>query len=280
MAGLKIAVMVHNLRLGVYAGMEATAAMGVTGVHLSVGVPGFRPEDLDAAGRKALVAHVGSLGLEFSAISAWGGGVDLGEQEGIEQHLEQGRRLLELAVDLECGIWQAHCGIMPHERDDPKWPVFVEAFQRLCRHGEKVGACLAIETGPEPPAVLKRMIEDVGSDALRVNYDPANLILWPARYMKDAGEPYDRAKALAEYQPTEGADVLGPYVVHTHAKDGLVREDGQRREVAFGEGWVDWPRYVSLLEKHGYDGYFAVEREVGEDPVSDVRKAVEFLKTL
>ena len=48
----------------------------------------------------------------------------------------------------------------------------------------------------------------------------------------------------------------------------------------FGEGWVEWPRFVELLEQHGFEGYFAIEREVGDDPVRDVRKAVEFLKTL
>jgi hypothetical protein len=124
------------------------------------------------------------------------------------------------------------------------------------------------------------MIEDVGSSALRVNYDPANLILWPARYMAQAGEPYDRERAFAEYQPTEGAKVLGPYVVHTHAKDALVDPEKGRREVPLGQGWVDWPRYIGLLREAGFDGYFAIEREVGEDPVGDITRAVEFLKSL
>jgi sugar phosphate isomerase/epimerase len=266
--------------MGVYEGMEAAARMGVTGVHLSASVKGFRPEDLDDAARRNLVKHVASLGLEVSAISAWGGGVDLGEPEGVEGHIEYGKRLLELAADLECGIWQAHCGIMPQDHADPKWQRFVDAFGKLCAHGEKVGACIAIETGPEPPVTLKEMIDDVGSSALRVNYDPANLILWPARYMAQAEQPYDRDRAFAEYQPTEGAAVLGPYVVHTHAKDALIDPEKGRREVPLGQGWVDWPRYLQLLQEAGFDGYFAIEREVGEDPVGDITRAVEFLKTL
>ena len=280
MPNLKIAIMVHNLKLGVYEGMKAAADMGVTGVHLSVTVPGFRPDDLDAAARKKLLAHVKSLGLEFSALSAWGGNVDLGKAEPHEEHLEQGRRILELAVDLECRIWQGHCGVMPHSASDPTWARFVENFGRLCEHGEKLGACLAVETGPEPPAILKRMIDEVGSKALRVNYDPANLILWPARYAQQAGQAFDREKAFAEYMPSEGASVLGPYVVHTHAKDALVHPDGRRQEVPLGEGWVDWPRYTALLRENGFNGYFAIEREAGADPVCDVRRAVEFLKTL
>ena len=277
---IKIAVMVHNLKMDVYKGMEETAQMGATGLHISASAKGFRPEDLDAEGRRKLVAHVRSLGLEISAISAWGGEVDLGKPEGWEGHIERGKKLLELAADLECGIWQGHCGIMPHQRTDPTWARFADAFGQICQHGEKVGACLAIETGPEPPEILRDMILDVGSDALRVNYDPANLILWPARYMLQAGEEYDRERAFAEYKPVEGATILGPYTVHTHAKDAKVFPDTGRREVPLGEGWVDWPRYVALLQEQGFDGYFAIEREVGQDPLGDIRRAVRFLQTL
>ena len=145
--------------------------------------------------------------------------------------------------------------------------------------GQHTGACLAIETGPEPPYVLKRLIETVGSDAIRLNWDPANLILWPARYAKDAGEEYDRQKWMDLYQPVEGLDIVGEYVVHVHAKDALVHEDGQRQEVPFGEGWVDWDQFISKLrDDHNYDGYFAIEREVGENPVKDIQTAVDFLK--
>ena len=51
-------------------------------------------------------------------------------------------------------------------------------------------------------------------------------------------------------------------------------------EVPLGEGWVDWPRYVGYLRECGYTGYFAIEREVGENALADIKKAVDFLKTL
>lgn len=273
---IKIAIMVHNLKMGVYEGMAAAARMGVTGVHLNAASAGFGPSDFDAAGRRKLVAHVKSLGLEFSAISAWGGEVDLGKEKNWQANIEAGKTYLDYAADLECGIWQGHCGIMPHTSDDPVWARFVDAFGQLCDYGEKVGACLAIETGPEPTKILGKMIEEVGSKALRVNYDPANLILWPAHYMKDA---YDREKAFDEYRPVEGVKDIGQYTVHVHAKDGKVFPEGPR-EVPLGEGWVDWKRFVALLKESGFDGYYAIEREVGNDPVGDITRAVEFLKTL
>ncbi|MDD3694337.1 MAG: sugar phosphate isomerase/epimerase [Lentisphaeria bacterium] len=279
MSKLKIAVMVHSLRLGLEKGVEWTASMGVPGVHIAC-KPGFRHQDMDLAARKKFLRWLQDCGVELSAISAWGGHEDLGREEGLRETIEEGKRLLEFAADLECGIWQGHCGIVPHSSDDPKWARFVDSFAEICRHGEKVGAKLAVETGPEPPLTFLQMIEDVGSTALCANYDPANLILWPARYMKEAGQPYDREKAFAEYQPVEGVKVLGKHIIHTHAKDAKVFPGDERKEVPLGEGWLDWQQYVKNLREVGYEGYYAIEREVGEDPVADITKAVEFLRTL
>ena len=280
MSGVKISVMLNNLRMDPYEGMKVVVEMGVPGIHLSVGGGPFAPEQLDADGRRALRDHVRSLGLEISALSAWGGQVDLCEADKAEENVAWAKRILDLSVDLEAPIWQAHIGIMPRETSNQRWPVIVDAAGRIARYAEQVGACLAIETGPEPPFVVKRLIETVGGTGFRVNYDPANLILWPAGLAQREGTVYDKEKAIAEFAPVEGVKTLGPYIVHTHAKDALVHEDGQQQEVPLGEGWVDWPRYVELLQEGGFDGYFAIEREVHTDPVGDIRRAVEFLRTL
>ncbi|MGC9320348.1 MAG: sugar phosphate isomerase/epimerase family protein [Armatimonadota bacterium] len=278
MADLNIAVMLNSLRMEPYEGFEKIAEMGVTGVHLSVGGGPFAPDNMSKQDRRELLRHLDSLGLEISAVSAWGGNVHL-EEDDCSEALEQARKVLELAADLECGIWQGHVGIMPEDVNDPRWANHVRHHEQIAKYGEAAGACLAIETGPEPPYVLKRLIETVGSDAIRINWDPANLILWPARYAREAGEEYDRQKWMDLYQPVEGLNVVGEYVVHVHAKDALVHEDGRREEVPFGEGWVDWDRFITILcDDYGFDGYFAIEREVGENPVDDIQTAVDFLK--
>ncbi len=278
MADLKIAVMLNSLRMEPYEGFEKIAEMGVTGVHLSVGGGPFSPDNMSKQDRRDLLAHLDSLGLEISAVSAWGGNVHL-EEDDCSEALAQAKDVLELAADLECAIWQGHVGIMPEDVNDPGWANHVRHHEEIAKYGEAAGACLAIETGPEPPYVLKRLIETVGSDAIRINWDPANLILWPARFAKDAGEEYDRDRWFELYQPVDGLDLVGEYVVHVHAKDALVHDDGQREEVPFGEGWVDWDRFIGKLrDDHGYDGYFAIEREVGDNPVDDIQAAVDFLK--
>ncbi|MBU0608021.1 MAG: sugar phosphate isomerase/epimerase [Armatimonadetes bacterium] len=277
---IKIAVMLGNLRMDLYDGMKLVADWGVPGLHISVDGGIWDARTLDAAGRKELVKHVAGLGLEISAISCWGGQVDLGEAEKWDENIAWGKQVMELAADLECGIWQGHCGIMPEHTSDPKWARFLEGMQILSQHGEKVGAKLAIETGPEPAFVLRRLLDAVGSPNLCLNWDPANMFLWPAKFARDLGEPYNKLKWIEKFQPNEGALALGDKIIHTHAKDALVLDDGTGKEVPLGEGWVDWPRYVGYLRECGYDGYFAIEREVGANPAEDIKKAVDFLRTL
>ena len=153
----------------------------------------------------------------------------------------------------------------------------------MAQYGESIGVTLAVETGPETAVTLKRFIDAVGSKGLGVNYDPANL------------------KMVLDEDVVKGAGILGPHIVHTHAKDGvhyakcdpfrvynsfaeggfeaLVAETGQLfAEVPLGEGQVPWDEYLAALRAIPYDGYLTIEREVGADPAADIAKAVAFLR--
>ncbi|NUQ01035.1 MAG: sugar phosphate isomerase/epimerase [Armatimonadetes bacterium] len=276
---MKISVMHSNLRKPFDETLELCAELGLDGVHLNCG------GELDArttstTDRQAILKKIRGHGLEVSALCCWGGQVDLGEREHHAENIAWGKKLLEMSVDMESPIWMAHVGVMPWETTDPRWQAFVDAAGELARYGESLGACLAMETGPEPARIMQRLIETVGSSGLRANYDPANLILWPV-ILRERGiiaEPYEKERALAEFEPVEGVKRLGPYTVHTHAKDALVDEQGKRKEVPLGQGFVDWQRYLGLLKEAGYDGYLAIERETGEDPVGDIRRAATFLR--
>lgn len=47
-----------------------------------------------------------------------------------------------------------------------------------------------------------------------------------------------------------------------------------------GEGDVDFPKYVALLKSTGFNGYYVIEREVGDNPAADIAKAKRFLDAL
>ena len=85
-------------------------------------------------------------------------------------------------------------------------------------------------------------------------------------------------KWIEKFQPNEGAKALSDVIVHTHAKDAVRGEDGSRAEVPLGEGQVPWECYIETLRDIGYDGFYTVEREVGDDPVADIIAAKRFLE--
>ena len=88
--------------------------------------------------------------------------------------------------------------------------------------------------------------------------------------------------------------------MHTHAKDGVMLNPNQNpsdvyhafaiggvdalnacegfKEVPLGEGQVDWVNYLKALKEIGFDGFLTIERETGENPTADIKKAVEFLR--
>jgi sugar phosphate isomerase/epimerase len=49
-------------------------------------------------------------------------------------------------------------------------------------------------------------------------------------------------------------------------------------ETPLGEGEVDLPGWFRALDAIGYDGYYTIEREVGEDPEADIARAVRFIQ--
>ena len=47
-----------------------------------------------------------------------------------------------------------------------------------------------------------------------------------------------------------------------------------------GEGDVDFPAYFKALNDIGYKGFLTIEREVGDDPEGDIRKAADYIRSL
>ncbi len=263
-----------------YKGMEAAVQLGVEGVHIGAYGGALDLERKTPQQRREVLQRIRSLGLTVSALIGWGGQVDLGEEKNWRENIEWGKRLNEVAVDMAGGLWMAHVGIMPDDPADPHWARFRDALGEIAEHGRRIGATLALETGPEPPRVVRRMIEAIDSPSLRVNFDPANLLLWPPRIAQHRKVPFDYDAALRDFDPVQGLRILIPYVVHAHAKDAVLRRDGTREEVPLGTGMTNWPELHKIFRANGYKGFYAIERECGANAMEDVRKAVAFLRGL
>ncbi len=166
-----------------------------------------------------------------------------------------------------CGVngIQTHCGFIPENPNDPLYKESVEAIRTVAAYCKQNGQTFRCETGQETPITLLRAIKDVGLDNIGVNLDPANLIL------------YGKAN------PVEALDVLGPYVMGVHAKDGNYPTDPKQlgREVPIGQGKVNFPVFVKRLKEIGYRGPLTIEREIeGPKQTEDVKAAKLYLEKL
>ncbi|MCC6484735.1 MAG: sugar phosphate isomerase/epimerase [Armatimonadetes bacterium] len=156
-----------------------------------------------------------------------------------------------------------HCGFIPENLTDPEYPVVVALIREIATYCQERGLGFWFETGQETPVTLLRTIDEIGTDNLGINLDPANLILY------------------GKGNPIDSLEVFGQYVRNIHVKDGLYPTDGMKlgREVAVGEGKVEFPRFLQRLKEIGYDGELVIEREIsGEQQIKDIRKTVDDLR--
>lgn len=118
--------------------------------------------------------------------------------------IERSKRILDLAKDLETDVVTTHIGVVPEDPENDRYKIMQEACFELSRYADQIQAHFAIETGPETSAVLKRFLDGLHSTGVAVNLDPANLVM------------------VAGDDPVAADYHLKDYIVHTHAKDGIM----------------------------------------------------------
>ena len=265
-----------QLGLIVYAGKDPAAA--ITKVHdfgfptCQVGVDSFAPEmatrlraALDRYHIEATSLVSGGPGPEIYDFYQGPLTIGLTPPRYREARIAQIKKTSDFAK--ACGVKavQTHCGFIPENPNEPLYKEAVAAIHTVAAYCRQNGQQFRCETGQETPITLYRAIKDVGLDNVGVNFDAANLIL------------YGKAN------PVDALDVLGPLVEGVHAKDGLYPTNGKDlgREVAIGEGKVNFPAFIRRLKEVGYRGPLTIEREIsGPQQAADVRAAKQYLEKL
>ena len=278
MGRFPIGVIIDSFRTDTVSAVRKAAAVGAQGIQVYATSGEMAPENMPPAKINEFKKLVADNGLVVSALCGdLGGG--FGDPEKNPAKVEKSKRIVDLAKEIGTDIVTTHIGVVPGDPSHERYKIMQEACFELSRYADSMNAHFAIETGPETSAVLKGFLDSLGSTGVAVNLDPANLVMV-------TGD--DPAKAVYNLQK---------YIVHTHAKDGkqlfykdpeivygLKKDplvtDSSFLEVPLGEGQVPWKEYLAALEDIGYKGFLTIEREVGDDPEADIRKAVEFLKDL
>lgn len=277
---MKLGAMVESFRLGFRGGVEKAASLGVEGIQAFATNGELVPENMTSAKIRETLDITSSNGIVFSALCGdFGRGFT--DEDSNKIYVEKSKRVLDLSLELGCGIVTTHIGTVPEEECHKK-EIMRVACRTLAEYADSVGAVFAVETGPEKSYILSDFLESLGAEGVRVNFDPANLVM------------------CVDERPEEALKNLGKYIVHTHAKDGIMLkkklsgklaldEEAKRHaammdmgykylEMPLGQGDVNFDVYLPALKATGFDGFLTIEREVGEDPAGDIALAAGFLK--
>ena len=280
MYNFSIGVIIDSFRLPIPQAVKKAAEVGAKGLQVYSTYGEMAPENLSASARSEFRKLVADNGLVISALCGDLGGGGFVHPEQNAERVEKSKRILDLAKDLGTDVVTTHIGVVPGDANHDRYKIMQEACALLAEYADSLGAHFAVETGPETSLTLKGFLDSLGSKGVGVNLDPANLVM------------------VTGDNPAGAVFNLKDYIVHTHAKDGVQHfyvepemvyglvprsglPDGDSfTEVPLGEGSVPWKDYLKALDDIGYKGFLTIEREVGDKPEADIRKAVGFLKEL
>ncbi|MFK8112313.1 MAG: sugar phosphate isomerase/epimerase family protein [Rubripirellula sp.] len=223
---------------------------------------------LDEMGVVCTAVFGGFEGESYADIPTVVETVGLVPAESRLSRLEEMFQISDFAKWLGCDTVALHLGFIPHEPSADGYSDIVDVTRKLCDHCDKNGQFLHLETGQETADGLLEFIQQVDRSNLKINFDPANMILY------GTGEPIEALRAV------------GAHVRSIHCKDGTWSDhpgDTWGAEVPLGDGDVGMENYLRALHEIGYQGPLTIEREIPSDPVrqkAEIGSAIELLTRL
>ena len=245
--------------------------LGIDVVQLACGDPHHAswdegdamPAAAKAAGFRMTGTMLGFPGEDYATpqtIQKTGG---FGDPATRPERLERLRWALERVRQLGLSDLMLHAGFLP-EPGDPDRKPFLDTLGRVSALAGEKGVTVAFETGQETADLLRRTLDELKCANLKVNFDPANMLLY------DKGDPL------------RAVEILGPDIRSVHVKDAnrTTTPGTWGEEVPLGQGSVNIKRFVQTLQKVGYRGALCIEREVGnqEERLRDVAHGIRYLR--
>ena len=179
------------------------------------------------------------------------------------ERLDRFRWALQRTTELGLKDIMLHAGFLPDVRD-PLRKAFLDTLAQVADLAARVGITVAFETGQETAKLLRRTLDDLNCPNLKVNFDPANMLLYD---MDD---------------PLEAIELLAPDIRSVHMKDANrpTVKGTWGEEVPLGTGQTNTKAFVKALQRVGYRGPLCIEREAGtqDQRYRDIEHGVKFLR--
>lgn len=279
---MKIGVITDCFKLPLDESIKLAGKLGFDGIQIYATTGEFSPEVLTTERKSEIRSLLMENRLEISALCGDMGGYGFQIESDNAERIQKTKRIIDLAEEFEVGVITTHIGVIPENKDNPRYSVMLDAMCKCGEYAADKKITLAIETGPEKASTLLSFLQDTNG-GIGVNLDPANFVM------------------VTGQDPVEAVQVLGKYIVHTHAKDGVMLKQTDPEiiydcfakggiealnvadyflETPLGDGNVDYAKYINALRGIGYDGYLTIERETGENPISDILKSLNTLRNI
>ena len=279
---MKIGVITDCFKLPLDESIKLAGKLGFDGIQIYATTGEFSPEVLTTERKSEVRSLLMENHLEISALCGDMGGYGFQIESDNAERIQKTKRIIDLAEEFEVGVITTHIGVIPENKDNPRYSVMLDAMCKCGEYAADKKITLAIETGPEKASTLLSFLQDTNG-GIGVNLDPANFVM------------------VTGQDPVEAVQVLGKYIVHTHAKDGVMPKQTDPEiiydcfakggiealnvadyflETPLGDGDVDYAKYINALRGIGYDGYLTIERETGENPISDIQKSLNTLRNI
>jgi len=248
-----------------------TDRLGIDVVQLACGDPHHAswaegegmPAAALAAGFRLSGCMLGFPGEDYTTprtIEKTGG---FGDPATRPQRIERFKWALARTRELGLTDIMLHAGFIPEPGDAARKP-FLDTLGQVSELARVVGITVAFETGQESASLLRQTLDELKCPNLKVNFDPANMLL----YDKD--------------DPLKAVELLAPDIRSVHMKDANrpVTPGTWGEEVPLGRGQTNTRAFVIALKRVGYQGPLCIEREVGtqEERFRDIEHGVRFLR--
>ncbi|KAA5546186.1 sugar phosphate isomerase/epimerase [Roseiconus nitratireducens] len=225
-------------------------------------------KQLDDLGVRCTAVFGGFDGESYADIPTVKKTIGLVPHKTRQSRLDEMRQIADFTKHLGCDAVALHLGFIPEDASTALYDQLVKATSQLCDHCAGNDQFLHLETGQETAEGLLEFMASVGCENLKINFDPANMILY------GTGEPIAALRKLSHH------------IRSVHCKDGTWSDEPGvtfGKEVPLGKGDVNIPLYLKTLFEIGYTGPLTIEREIPEDPVrqkQEIGQAVELLEAL
>jgi sugar phosphate isomerase/epimerase len=221
------------------------------------------PEAARAAGLRMSGTMLGFPGEDYTTPQTIQKSGGFGNPATRAERLERFAWALERTRALGLGDIMLHAGFLP-EPGDPDRKPFLDTLAKVSDLARGQGVTVAFETGQETADLLRLTLDELKCPNLKVNFDPANMLLY------DKGDPL------------RAVEILGPDIRSVHVKDANRPQvpGTWGEEVPLGQGQANIRGFVKTLQKVGYRGPLCIEREVGtqEQRFADIAHGIRYLR--